>query len=117
MGFDWGQFTGPLGGVIALSFGSGCAATWAFAMFRVREIRADLGGRIDDLRKTVVNQELDCQRRISTLEQQVAEFNRFMISGMRDQLAQVRLSSARIFHPNDDVDAYVEAIKKSGDDV
>lgn len=76
---DTAQWLGPLGGLLCITFGSGCVAGWTFAMRLMNQRIASMKAEITEL-KTQVN-----------------NLNAFMMRGMERQLGQVRASSLRVF--------------------
>jgi hypothetical protein len=78
MSFDFGQLTGPLGGILALSWGSGAVMGYAFAS-------RTIGKRVDELKGDI----RDLTMRLREVEDRT-------YNGMERQLAQTRQSTAVI---------------------
>jgi hypothetical protein len=85
-GFDAAQLAGPLGGLLSATFGAGCVAGWTFAMKL-------MNARIQSMKTEIVD-----------LKGQVNKLNDFMLRGMERQLSQVRESSLRVIHDQQERD-------------
>lgn len=75
---DTAQWLGPLGGLLCVTFASGCVAGWNFAMKL-------MNARIASMKEE-----------IKTLQSKVERLDEFLLRGMERQLGQVRASSYRV---------------------
>jgi hypothetical protein len=93
MQFDTSALLGPLGGLLALAFGAGCTAGYAFCLRTVYKlldktsetIRTTFEERLHDMTKERDN----CQARVRLLEDR-------LYLGQTRQLEQIRESSVRV---------------------
>lgn len=86
--FDASYFIGPFGGIVAIAFGAGAAAGWAFASQTVL--------------KLVTKEREECERRIGLLEARVRELEERYIGGLERQLGQIRQSSVSVLRKGEE---------------
>jgi hypothetical protein len=76
VGFDTSQLTGPLGGVLALAFGLGCAAGYGFCVKTILKMSTS---RIEALEKDRVESARKCDEKISALERRQLELEDMLL--------------------------------------
>lgn len=80
------DFTGPLGGALALAFGSGCAAGYAFA-------KRNLADDIDKLEAALTKEQESCDMRIKELKE---DYNKRITTLKADHEERLSAMQSRI---------------------
>ena len=90
---EMSELGGPIGGLLAAAFGTGCVSGWGFAMklmtARINDLRDECKRR-DELHAQHL---ADANARITAMDARLAELDDFLIKGMKNQLSQVRSST------------------------
>ena len=86
---DLSQFAGPIGGILAVTWGSGAVMGYTFA-------HKTIGKRVSELRDDMKSNEAHCREQIADLTLRLREIEDRGYHGMERQAAQVRVSSTAV---------------------